>query len=81
MCNDEKDKAQHENRVRQDYVHPNREVEVLQKYKTYLSSSERLKNMNKVLYYSYKDDVKPTDREFTEIGKIILTSATSPFHI
>ena len=72
MCNDEKDKAQHENRVRQDYVHPNREVEVLQKYKTYLNSSERLKIMNKVLYYSNKDDEKPTDREITEIGKITM---------
>ena len=72
MCNDEKDRAQQENRVRQEYEHPNKDAEVLQEYKRYINSKKRLKNINKVLNCSNNDSKRPTDREFTEIGKIVM---------
>ena len=32
----------------------------------------RLKNLNKVLIHSDNEDKKPSDREFTELGKIVM---------
>jgi hypothetical protein len=72
MCNDEKDRAQNENKIRESYLHPNKEAEVLQKYKTYINSSERLKDLNKVLIHSDNEEKRPSDREITEIGKIVM---------
>ena len=56
MCNDEKDKAQNENRLRESYQHPNKDADVLQRYKTYINSKERLNNLNKVLINSDNED-------------------------
>ena len=72
MCNDEKDKAQNENKVRQSYQHPNKEVEVLQRYKKYLGSKMRLKNLNKVLIHSDDEKKKPSDNEWIGLGKIVM---------
>ena len=72
MCNDEKDKAQNENRVRQSYQNPNKEAEVLQRYKKYIKSDVRLKNMNKILIHSDNEEKKSTDKEITELGKIAM---------
>ena len=72
MCNDEKDRAQNENKIRETYQHPNKEADVLMKYKTYINSTDRLKNLNKVLIHSDNEDKKPSDREFTELGKIVM---------
>ena len=71
MCNDEKDKAQNENVLRQSYLHPNKEIEVLQRYKKFLTSKERLKNLNKILVHSDNEESRPSDREMTELGKIV----------
>ena len=68
MCNDEKDKAQNENRVRQSYQNPNKKVEVLQRYKKYIKSDVRLKNMNKILIHSDNEEKKSTDKEIIELG-------------
>ena len=72
MCNDEKDKAQNENVLRQSYLHPNKEIEVLQRYKKFLTSKERLKNLNKILVHSDNEESRPSDREMTELGKIVM---------
>ena len=72
VCNDEKDKAQNENRVRHSYQHPNKEVEVLQRYKTYINSPERLSNINKILIHSDNEEKRPSDGEMTELGKIAM---------
>ena len=72
MCNDEKDKAQNENKVRQSYEHPNKEVEVLQRYKQYIKSPSRLKNLNKILIHSENEEKRPSDRQMTELGKIAM---------
>ena len=72
MCNDEKDKAQNENVLRQSYLNPNKEIEVLQRYKTFLTSKERLKNLNKILVHSDNEESRPSDREMTELGKIVM---------
>ena len=71
-CNDEKDRAQNENKMRQSYLHPNKDAEVLQRYKTYINSSARLKNLNKILIHSENEEKRPTDREMPELGKIAM---------
>ena len=72
MCNDEKDRAQNENRVRESYQHPNKEVEVLQRYKKYINSTDRLRNINKILIHSENEEKKPSDKEMTAYGKIVM---------
>ena len=72
MCNDEKDKAQNENKIRESYLHPNKEAEVLKRYKKYIKSPERLNNLNKILMHSENEGKKPSDRELTEQGKIVM---------
>ena len=72
MCNDEKDKAQNENKVRQSYQHPNKDIEVLHKYKKYLNGKERLNNLNKVLKHSDDEEMKPSGREMTKLGQICM---------
>ena len=72
MCNDEKDKAQNENVLRQQYLNPNKEIEVLQRYKKFLTSKERLNNLNKILVHSDNEESRPSDREMTELGKIVM---------
>ena len=71
-CNDEKDRAQNENKMRQSYLHPNKDAEVLQRYKTYINSSDRIKNLNKILIHSENEEKRPTDREMPELGKIAM---------
>ena len=71
-CNDEKDRAQNENKMRQSYLHPNKDAEVLQRYKTYINSSARLKNLNKILIHSENEEKRPTDREMPELGKVAM---------
>ena len=71
-CNDEKDRAQNENKMRQSYLHPNKDAEVLQRYKTYINSSGRLKNLNKILIHSDNEEKRPTDREMPELGRIAM---------
>ena len=72
MCNDEKDKAQNENKVRQSYQHPNKEVEVLQRYKKFIGSPIRLKNLNKILIHSDDEGKKPSDKDIVELGNIVM---------
>ena len=72
MCNDEKDKAHNENKTRETYLNPNKDVEVLQRYKKYINSSARLSNQNKVLIHSDNEGHKSSDKEFTELGKICM---------
>ena len=72
MCNEEKDRAQNENKIRESYLHPNKEAEVLQRYKTYINSSTRLKDLNKVLIHSDNEEKRPSDKEMTEMGKIVM---------
>ena len=72
MVNDEKDKAQNENKLRKDYQFPNQERDILKRYKDYLKSEERQKCLNKVLIQSEDEDKIPSDREMTELAKIIM---------
>ena len=72
MVNDEKDKAQNENKLRKDYQFPNQERNILKRYKDYLKSKERQKCLNKVLIQSEDEDKIPSDREMTELAKIIM---------
>ena len=72
MCNDEKDKAQNEKKLRESYQHPNKDADVLKRYKTYINSRERLNNINKVLINSDNEEKRSSDREFAEDGKIVM---------
>ena len=47
-------------------------VEVLQRYKKYLGSPIRLKNLNKILIHSDDERKKSSDKEIVELGKIVM---------
>ena len=80
MCNNEKDRAQHENRLRKAYEHPNREMDLLQKYNKYKNSTKRLQNIATV---TNMDKKKSSDTEMTKIalitmGEIVAASGCRP---
>ena len=72
MCNDEKDKAQNENRLKKVYEHPTKDANVLQRYKDYIRSPKRLTNLNRILIHSEYEDKIPSEKEITELLKIVM---------
>ena len=74
MSNGEKSKAHQTRKVLEQYENPNRDLEILQNYKKYITSSERLSNYTKVLSFDSDDCEVPSNGEITEIGQILTTN-------
>ena len=71
-CNKDRRDQLKNNQVLKDMENPNHEAEKLESYKKYLTSSERLKQIEKIAYFAKKETRKPTDSEFVECTKIVM---------
>ena len=71
-CNQDKERAQQNNKIRQEYEHPNKEAEILENYQKYIKSQERMSYINKILKFSRETAPKPSDGEITELAKIVM---------
>ena len=71
-CNKEKERSRQNNKALKDYQNPNHEAEILERFKKYIDSPERLDQIRKILKYSSKEASKPSNKEMTEIGRIAM---------
>ena len=65
---DEENEAYESNKIIRDYESPNKDIEVLEKYKEYVKSEERIAKISKLLSYAYPDAESPTPALMTEFG-------------
>ena len=70
--NQEKDKAHQSRKVIEQYENPNKDLEILESYKKYITSSERLSNFTRVLGFAAEDSQLPSNGEMTELGQIVM---------
>ena len=70
--NQEKDKAHQSRKVIEQYENPNKDLQILESYKNYITSSERLNNFTKVLGFAADDSPLPSNGEMTELGQIVM---------
>ena len=71
-CNEGKEQAMQNKKTIEEYENPNKELIILEKYQEYISSSERLSNLTKVLNYSSNESPKPSNGQMSELGRIIM---------
>ena len=60
------------NKVLKEYENPNFEAEILENSQKYFKSKERRKHIGLVLHYAENEHLKPTDKEFTNMGNILI---------
>ena len=60
------------NKLIKDFKSPNKDAEVLEEYKKYIKSSERILKINKLLSYAHPDAENPTAAVMTEIGVTVM---------
>ena len=65
---DEEIEGFEKNKLLNDYENPNKDAAVLEKYKEYITSDERIAKITKILEYSHPDAVKPNPSLMTEFG-------------
>ena len=70
--NDEEKDVYETNKIITDYESPNKDVEVLEKYKAYVKSEERILKMSKLLTYAHPDAEIPPPALMTEFGTIVM---------
>ena len=64
--------AHQSRKVIEQYSNPNKDLEILESYKNYITSSERLTKFTKVLGFAADDSPVPSDGEMTELGQIVM---------
>ena len=72
MSNQEKEKAHQTRKVIDQYQNPNKDLEILENYKKYIISKERLSDFTKVLSFAADDSPMPSNGEMTELGRIVM---------
>ena len=72
ISNQEKDKAHQSRKVIEQYENPNKDLDILESYKKYITSSERLSNFIRVLGFASEDSPLPSNGEMTELGQIVM---------
>ena len=70
--NDEEKEAYENNKLVNDYNSPNKDVEVLEKYKEYITSEERIMKISKLLSYAFPDAESPPPALMTEFGTTVM---------
>ena len=69
----EEEKEEYENnKLIKDYQNPNNDLEVLEKYKNYVKSEDRINRIAKLLSYSHPKAKKPSAADMTEFGIIVM---------
>ena len=71
-CNDEEKEAFENNKTIKDYKNPNKDAEVLERYKKYQKSEERISKIAKLLSYAYPDTDCPPAAVMTELGITVM---------
>ena len=71
-CKDEENEAYEKNKLIKDYQNPNKNVEVLERYKKYVKSEERISKIRKLFSYAYPDAKPPTAAGMTELGITVM---------
>ena len=71
-CNKDKKRKLKNNKNLKEYENPNYEAEILEKYKKYLKSPERMDQIKKILRFAEEGAKRPTNKEMTELGKIVM---------
>ena len=66
--NDEEKEGFEKNKLIHDYECPNKDVDVLEKYKEYVKSEERVCKISKLLSFSHPDAKAPSSSLMTEFG-------------
>ena len=65
---EEENEAYETNKLLKDYQHPNKDIEVLEKYKEYIKSEERILKITKLLSYASPEAEAPSAAVITELG-------------
>ena len=66
--NDEEKEGFEKNKLINDYECPNKDVDVLEKYKEYVKSEERILKISKLLSFAHSDAQAPPPSQMTEFG-------------
>ena len=74
---EEENEIYENNKRIKDYQTPNKDAEVLQKYKEYIKSEERLSKINKLLSYAYPGAEIPSPAVMTEFGITVMEEIIS----
>ena len=69
---DEENAAYEKNKLIKGYQNPNKDAEVLEKYKQYIKSEERVLKITELLSYSYEDSEIPSAAMMTEFGITVM---------
>ena len=70
--NDEEKEVYEANKLINDYESPNKDAEVLEKYKTYVKSEDRIFKISKLLTYAHPEAEIPPPGLMTEFGVIVM---------
>ena len=71
-CNIEEKQAYEKNRMLKDYQNPHKDIEVLEKYRDYVKSEDRLSKINRLLSFVSPDDPTPSQSVMTELGTFVM---------
>ena len=72
QCNKDKKKTLRNNKILKEYENPNYEAETLESLQKYYKSKERMNKIEKVLYFATEAKKNPSNKEFTELGNILM---------
>jgi hypothetical protein len=70
--NDEERDGYEKNKIIDDYKCPNKDVDILEKYKEYVKSEERISKISKLLSFAYPDAKSPPPSFMTEFGITVM---------
>ena len=71
-CNKDKKKTIQNNKVLKEYENPNLEKDILENYQKYNQSKDRRNQIGQILHFATNEDLKPSNKEFTDMGKILM---------
>ena len=63
---DEENESYENNKLLKDYQNPNKDIEVLEKYKEYIKSDERIMKIDMLLSFAHPDHEKPSEAQMTQ---------------
>ena len=69
---EEERESYEKNKLIKEFDCPNKDAEVLEKYKKYIKSNDRILKINKLLSYAHPDAENPTDGVMTDLGTTVM---------
>ena len=71
-CNKEKEKTRQDNKALKSILNPNYEADILEEFKRYIKSEDRLLQIKKIISLANPSSPKATSKEFNECGQICM---------